>query len=70
MPNPLYNTMNKNVNNQGNIIEQFQKFKNSYGNIDPKQEVQKLVNSGRISQAQLNQLQSMAQQFMNFANKK
>lgn len=46
------------------MIQQFNQFKSSFtGN--PKAEVEKLVASGRISQQQLNQLQSMAIQFQN-----
>lgn len=44
------------------MMQQFQQFKaNFYG--DPKAEVEKLLQSGKLSQAQLNQLQQMAKQF-------
>ena len=49
-------------NNPMQIIQQFAQFKNSFSG-DPKQEVQKLLQSGQMNQSQLNQLQSMAQQF-------
>lgn len=45
-----------------NMVQQFQQFKQSFQG-DPKAEVEKLVQSGRISQQQLNQLQQMAAQF-------
>ena len=49
-------------NNTMQMIQQFAQFKNSFSG-DPKQEVQKLLQSGQMNQSQLNQLQSMAQQF-------
>lgn len=49
-------------NNPMQMIQQFSQFKNSFSG-DPKQEVQKLLQSGQMNQSQLNQLQSMAQQF-------
>lgn len=44
------------------MIQQFNQFRASFQG-DPQQEVQKLLQSGRMNQAQLNQLQAMAQQF-------
>lgn len=49
-------------NNPMQMIQQFAQFKNSFSG-NPQQEVQKLLQSGRMNQSQLNQLQSMAQQF-------
>lgn len=47
------------------MMQQFQQFRAGFqGN--PKQEVEKLIQSGKISQQQLNQLQSAAKQFMQF----
>lgn len=47
------------------MMQQFQQFRNNFqGN--PKQEVEKLLQSGKMSQQQLNQLQAMAQQFQSF----
>lgn len=46
------------------MMQQFQQFKANFQG-DPQQEVQKLLQSGRISQEQLNQLQAMAKQFQN-----
>lgn len=49
------------------LIQAFNQFKANYtGN--PEQDVQRLLTSGRISQSQLNQLQSMASQFMSMLN--
>ena len=44
------------------MMQQFQQFKANFHG-DPKAEVEKLLQSGKLSQAQLNQLQQMAKQF-------
>lgn len=57
--NPLYQQMNN--SNNSNILQRFQQFKQSFtGN--PQQQVQQLLNSGKVSQAQYNQAVQMAQQ--------
>ena len=43
-------------------LQQFQQFKANFQG-DPKAEVEKLLQSGRLNQRQLNQLQQMAKQF-------
>ena len=43
------------------MMQQFQQFKANFRG-DPQQEVQKLLNSGRMTQQQYNQLQQMAVQ--------
>lgn len=48
--NPLYQQM---TGNQNNIIQQFQQFKSNFHG-DPKQQIQQLLNSGRITQEQYN----------------
>ena len=45
-----------------NMIQRFRQFQNSCQG-DPKAEVEKLVQSGKISQQQLNKLQQVAGQF-------
>lgn len=65
--NPLFNALGggKMPGTMGqfqNLVQQFQQFKQSFQG-DPKAEVEKLVQSGKISQQQLNQLQQMAGQF-------
>ena len=47
------------------MMQQFQQFRQNFQG-DPKQEVQNLLQSGKMSQQQLNQLQAMAQQFQSF----
>lgn len=60
--NPLYQQMTNNSVNSNNIIEQFNKFKQNFtGN--PQQQVQQLLNSGKVTQAQYNQAVQIAQQF-------
>lgn len=65
MSNPLFNALGGGMT-QGNgpmqMMQQFMQFKQNYkGN--PKEEVQKMLQSGKISQQQLNQVQQMAGQF-------
>ena len=44
------------------MMQQFQQFKANFQG-DPKAEVEKLLQSGKLNQQQLNQLQQMAKQF-------
>lgn len=63
MSNPLFQAFGGGQINQfAQLVQQFQQFRNTFRG-DPQQEVQKLLQSGKISQQQLNQLQSAAQQF-------
>ena len=53
---PLYSQMNQNP-----ILQRFQQFQKAFkGN--PQEQVQQLLNSGKISQAQYNQAVQMANQ--------
>ena len=67
MSNPLFNALGGGLP-QGNgpmqMIQQFMQFKQSFKG-DPKAEVEKMLQSGKISQQQLNQVQQMAGQFQN-----
>ena len=65
--NPLFNAlgggqMPGQMGQFQNMVQQFRQFQQTFQG-DPKAEVEKLVQSGRISQQQLNQLQQMAAQF-------
>ena len=65
--NPLFNALGGGqmpgmMGQFQNMVQQFRQFQQSFQG-DPKAEVEKLVQSGRISQQQLNQLQQMAGQF-------
>lgn len=59
MPSPLFNQLNPMP--QNNIIQQFMEFRKNFTG-DPKQIVQNMLNSGRISQTQLNQYANQANQ--------
>ena len=54
--NPLFGMMN-----QGNLMQRFQQFQRMITG-DPRQQVQQMLNSGRINQNQYNQAVQMAQQ--------
>lgn len=54
MPGPM--------GNFAQMMQQFQQFKANFKG-DPKAEVEKLMQSGKLNQQQLNQLQQMAKQF-------
>lgn len=47
------------------LMQQFNQFRATFQG-DPKAEVEKLLQSGKMSQQQLNQLQAMAKQFERF----
>lgn len=59
--NQLYNEMRTNTV-PDNFLNKFQQFRQNFHG-DPKQQVQQLLNSGRVSQQQYNQAVQMAQQF-------
>lgn len=61
MINPLYQQMNQQTNSMTNIVQRFQQFKQAFSG-DPRQQVQQLLNSGRVTQQQYNQAVQMAQQ--------
>ena len=61
--NPLFNSFGNQPNQFAQITQQAQQLKNSFkGN--PRDEVQKLLNSGQMSQSDFNRLSQMAQQIM------
>ena len=67
MANPLFNAiggaqMPGTVGQFQNMVQQFRQFQQTFQG-DPKAEVETLVQSGKISQQQLNQLQQVAGQF-------
>lgn len=66
MSNPLFSMMQPQVPN--NLMQRFQQFQQMFKG-DPKQQVQQLLNSGRISQQQYNQAVQMAQQFQRMLGK-
>lgn len=67
MANPLFQAlgggkMPGQIGQFQNMVQQFRQFQQTFQG-DPKAEVEKLVQSGKISQQQLNQLQQAATQF-------
>ena len=58
--NPLFNAMQP-QNQTNGLFQRFQQFRQSFTG-DPRQQVQNLLNSGKISQAQYNNAVQMAQQ--------
>lgn len=65
--NPLYREYGQRQNNVAQMIGQFNRFRQNYRG-DPRAEVQNLLNSGRMSQSQYNDLQQKATQFMQILN--
>lgn len=70
MANPLFNALGgvKTPQMPGQMgqfqrmMQQFQQFKANFRG-DPKAEVEKMMQSGKLTQQQLNQLQAVARQF-------
>lgn len=63
--NPLYQQINNTTSSPDNIIKQFQQFKQQFSG-NPQEQVQQLLNSGRVSQAQYNRAVQIAQQLQQF----
>lgn len=59
MSNPLFQAFG---GNQNTMLSDFQNFMQQMKGKNPNQEIAKLLQSGKISQSQLNQAQQMAQQ--------
>ena len=70
--NPIFNAMRQQQMTMGNnnspfgnfmnMIKNFNQFKSQFKG-DPQQQVQQLIDSGKMSQEQFNQLSNMAKQF-------
>ena len=69
MANPLFNGFGNN-NQFGNLIQQAQEFKKQFANINPRVEVERLLQSGAMSQSQFNQYSQIAQQVAHMMGKK
>ena len=61
MANPLFNMMGNQSNPMADIIRQAKQFKNQF-NVNPRQEVERLLQTGQMSQQQFNQFSQIAQQ--------
>ena len=57
MNNPLFG-----MNQQNGLMQRFQQFQQMFRG-DPKQQIQQMLNSGKVNQNQYNQAVQMAQQF-------
>lgn len=62
MSNPLYESMKQ--QGQPNVVQQFNQFRQNFRG-DPKQQVQQLLNSGRVTQAQYDQAVQKARMLQN-----
>lgn len=60
MSSPVFGAMGG--QNGGNMMQQFQKFMQQMKGKNPQEEINKLLQSGKVSQQQLNQVQQQAQQ--------
>ena len=66
MPNQLFNALGGNMIPGNNMFLQFQQFRHRMQGVNPHEEINRLLQSGAISQQELNQAQQMAQQFQSF----
>lgn len=64
MNNPLFQQMNP----MNGLLQRFQQFQQMFRG-DPRQQVQQLLNSGRVSQDQYNRAVQMAQQLQKMLGK-
>ena len=62
MSNPLFQMLGNQPNGMQQMMQRFQQFQQAFKG-DPRQQVQQLLNSGRVSQQQYDQAVKMAQQF-------
>ena len=62
MANPLFNALGG--GQQPDMMADFRRFLQQMQGVNPYEEINKLLRSGKISQQQLNAAQQQAQQFM------
>lgn len=64
MSSPIFNAMGGSPQGNGpmQMIQQFKKFKQEMQGKNPKEEINKLLQSGKINQRQLDQIQQQARQ--------
>lgn len=67
MSNPLYQQMQP-QNSMNQFVQRFEQFRRTFSG-NPQQQVQQLLNSGRVSQEQYNRAFQMAQQFQKMLNR-
>lgn len=68
MGNPMLAMLNRQPqqNNSANTLQQFQQFKQQMTGKDPKAMVEELLRSGKMTQAQFQQLSQQAKQLEKF----
>lgn len=69
MTNPLFNMLGGGAgmgSGPMNMLQQFQQFRQQMQGKNPQEEINKMLQSGKINQQQLNQAQQMAQQMQGF----
>ena len=59
MSNPLFQMIGNNAGNGNDMIRRFEEFRRTFTG-DPRQQVQNLLNSGRVNQEQYNRAVQMA----------
>ena len=64
MSNPLYDSMNQNQPTANNLIQRFNQFRQNFHG-DPRQQVQQLLNSGKVTQQQYNEAMQKARMLQN-----
>lgn len=64
MSNPLYKSINQNQPTANNLIQRFNQFRQNFHG-DPRQQVQQLLNSGRVTQQQYNEAMQKARTLQN-----
>ena len=67
MNNPIFNAMMQNtpMGNVQNLMNQYRQFRQTFSG-DTQQKIQEMLNSGQITQAQVDQARNMATQFQKF----
>ena len=61
--NPLFNALGGNQNPMAQMIQEIKRMQQTFSG-EPRAEVQKLLNSGAMSQAQFNELAQIANQIV------
>ena len=61
MANPLYNTMANQSNPMTDLVRQAREFRKQF-NGNPRQEVERLLQTGQMSQSDFNRFSQIAQQ--------
>lgn len=61
MNNPLFNMLSGQQNGMNGLLQRFQQFQQAFKG-DPRQQIQQMLNSGKVTQDQYNRAVQMAQQ--------